>query len=110
MGRKTLVVMGPGAALELRNRCNMPHWLACPIDTCQWGMGLPPCPNDTCHLEHKSIGHATPVKGEGHVEVGVTHRVQGRSRRRIRIGIRSKFQTERGPRTTSDDGARAKLP
>ena len=29
--------------------CNMPHWLACPIDTCQCGMGQPVCPIDTCH-------------------------------------------------------------
>ncbi len=34
---------------EIGHRCNMPHWLACPIDTCQSSMGLPACLNDTCH-------------------------------------------------------------
>ena len=27
------------------DRCNMPHWLACPIDTCQWGTASRPMPH-----------------------------------------------------------------
>ncbi len=40
---------GTRRSMTAVTRCNMPHWLACPIDTCQSGMGLPVCPIDTGH-------------------------------------------------------------